>query len=66
MLVHVDIIFAISQGPYSDIELPSFKEQGSFYVLLDDTTRELGTGVHKPLNLLKVGKYFYASALVSI
>ena len=66
MLVHVDVIFAISQGPYSDIELPSFKEQWSFYVLLDDTTRELGTGVHKPLNLLKVGKYFYASALVSI
>ena len=66
MLVHVDIILAISQGPYSDIELPSFKKQGSFNVLLDDTTRELWTGVHKLLNLLKVGKYLYASALVSI
>ena len=66
ILVEIQLFFPSNKSPYSDIKLPSFIQQWSFNVLLNDPRAVSFLGLQEFLNLKQVVKDFDASSLVHI
>jgi hypothetical protein len=44
VFIHKNFVFASEKSPDTDIEFTVFEEKRAFYIFLDDTASELGSG----------------------
>jgi hypothetical protein len=54
VFIHKNFVFASEKGPDTDIEFTVFEEKRAFYIFLNDTASELGSGSDEILQFFKV------------
>jgi len=54
VFIHKNFVFASEKGPDTDIKFTVFEEKRAFYVFLNDTASELGSGRDEILQFFKV------------